>query len=187
MTNPYVGHDSFVYGTWHIHTWDMGHSYVEHKVICSSDFVHIYICTYTIYVQVVCTSTYIWMYTYMDVHITLNIYGICTYIWMYMYIRTYISMYKCTYIWICISLEHIWYMYIYIWYMYIYMDVHTTWTYMVHVHIYGYTNVHMYGCTYHLSILCSRIILCSEHIYMFVYVDILCSRIILNILCSIVQ
>jgi len=51
MTHSYVGHDSFICGTWLIHMWDMTHSYVGHdSFICGTwlihmcDMTHSYVC-----------------------------------------------------------------------------------------------------------------------------------------------
>ena len=161
MTRLYMGHDTFIRGTWVIHMWNI-RSYVQvilyiyiyvhipymfrwyarpHIYGCIHIWMYISLWTYMVYVHIYgCICTYVHIYRCTNVHIYgfayhLNIYGICTYIYGI-----------CTYIWMYIPLEHIWYMYIYMdIQMYTCMDVHITWAYCA---VESYCAVNTFICLY---------------------------------------
>jgi len=60
MTHSYVGHDSFIRGTWLIHTWDMTHSYVGHNAFIRGTWLIHTWATYSTSLRCVCPFPALW-------------------------------------------------------------------------------------------------------------------------------
>jgi len=86
MTHSYVGHDSFICGTWLIHMWDMTHSYVGHdSLICGTWLIHMWDMTRVIWMIHRCdtmSSVISICVTESSICVTRFMYSVCLYIWM---------------------------------------------------------------------------------------------------------
>ena len=106
---------------------------------------------------------YIYIYTYINIHIR-----ICIYIYKHTYIRLYINIYKythCIYVRLCIRKDILMSTYVYNFngYVYIYIYIHIY--IYIYIHIYIYTYIYMYTYMY----ICIYIYI---HTYIHTYIHI---------------